>query len=165
MSRTIRKCDIRLQVSKWLHQFLSDRYKNASVMVLDSSRTKLSKILFNQGLSKYFPYYKSFDFQPDITGIVEFNNTIALALVEIENKTITLRDIGPFVEYCKIVAPQYALFLTPFGISDSLHQLLKTFGKYDLLEYVKYRRVIIANWDPSKRDLDYFSILPPGELR
>jgi len=85
--------------------------------------------------------------------------------MEFNPKNITLKHVGPFVTYCKIASPEYALLVSPEGLSDSLGSLFKTFGCYDLLEYRKNKRIIIAKWDIKRKDLDYASILPPSELR
>ena len=152
-------------ISKWLYQFLSDRYGRSQICVFDSSRTKLSRLLFKYHLTRHFPHYNTFDIQVDITGIVEKKSTTLLAFVECKLNDITLRDVGQIWGYSKVASPEYSFLISPTGPSESLLYLLKTFGRYDLLEYQKNKRTIIGNWDIKRKDLDYASILPPGELR
>lgn len=152
-------------LSKWLNRFLRGRHGKAEINVFDSSKTKLSNLLFRQHLTRYFPYYNAFDIQVDITGIVEKKNAALLAFVECKANDITLRDVGQIWGYSKVASPEYSFLISPTGPSESLLYLLKTFGRYDLLEYRKNKRIIIANRDIQRKDLDYGSVLPPGELR
>jgi len=157
--------DLYPELSIWLSRFLSDRHRKAQVRVLDTSKTKLSKVIFEENLVEYFPHYNTFDIQVDVIGIVQTNKRVLLAIIECKLNSITLRDIGQIWGYSKVANPEYSFIISPSGPSESLYTLLKTFGRYDLLEYRPNKRTIIANWDRDKKDLDYSSILPPGELK
>lgn len=86
-----------------------------------------------------------------------------IVLVQCKQHRPGLRDVCQLLGYCLVVKPAAALLLSPAPIGDSLAQLLRVHGRYDILEYDRGRRLRIARWIESRRDIDHASLLPPGE--
>jgi hypothetical protein len=149
-------------VKNWLKWVLAERCRGWEVFVEDTSRTILSKSLRRMGLHVYFPLYTTFEVKVDITGVVRRNEEARLVLVECKLKRITLGDLSQLLGYSLVVSPAASIIVSPEWLSDGLNQLLNVYGRNEVLEYGKTRRVTIAKWDKAKQDIDYNSIIPKG---
>jgi len=149
-------------VKNWLKWVLAERCRGWEVFVEDTSRTILSKSLRRMGLHVYFPLYTTFEVKVDITGVVRRNEEARLVLVECKLKRITLGDLSQLLGYSLVVSPAASIIVSPEWLSDGLNQLLNVYGRNEVLEYGKTRRVTIAKWDKAKQDIDHNSIIPKG---
>jgi hypothetical protein len=151
------------EVMEWLERILLSRYPRSQVHVHNTSQVSLWKFLRENDYARYFKDYQTYEIQVDITGIVLKKKTAVLSFIECKTKSITLKDISQLLGYSRVASPHYSLLISIRGISKSVSCLLRTFSRYDILEYAKNKRIKIANWDLSRKEIDIRSILPPGE--
>jgi len=151
-------------VIKWFKRYLGDRHSHSEIDVYDTHKTILSRFILKENFYNFFPEHKSFYFNVDITAVIRTKNNVSLAFVEYKNKPVTLKDVGQILGFSMVAKPLYSFIISPEGISDALNSLLRTFGRYDILEYEKSKRIKIAQWDISRREIDSRTFLPPGEF-
>ncbi len=156
--------DLYHDVAGWLGGRLRGLYPNWGVQVHDTSRVRLSSFLDRMGFTKAFPDSDAFEIEVDITGILQKGSKTQLAFVECKAGPITLKDIGQILGYSKVASPVLSVILSPRGMSASLHLLLNTYNRVDLLDYGDRKRLKIGTWDSSRKQVDPASVLPPGEL-
>lgn len=63
---------------------------------------------------------------------------------------ITLRDVSQLLGYSKVVNPGIAILISPESVSRSMHHLLHSYQRYDVLDYSLNRRIRICRWDLDK---------------
>jgi hypothetical protein len=149
-------------VMDWLKGVLQSQNKRAEIRVWDSSATSLIQIIENNNLAEFYPDYQSFDIAVDVVGAIYRKDRPDLIFVECKHKPITLRDLGQLLGYCRVAKPAKALLISPEYISQSMHYLLKTYDRTEVLDYGDSQSILIARWDQSKRDIDISSIIPTG---
>ncbi len=141
------------QVCEWLKRFLRDRYARSEIYVYDCSRRSLPKLIQETGLiSNLAPEWPSWDIQVDIVGFIIDTHATRLAFVECKNVPIKLSHLSQILGYSRVVLPEYALILSPHGVSTSLKSLLITYRRTDVLQYVGSpgrlaKSVVVARWD------------------
>jgi hypothetical protein len=150
------------EVAEWLVRHLQGKYRRASVEAHDTHRSLLSSFLLSQGLHKHFRDCQAYEIQVDVTGIVRTRTQVRLAFVECKVAPITLRDVGQLLGYSLVARPEWSYLLSPAGFSEKLRTLLLTFGRLDILAYGKDRTIRLAEWNPSRREINLASLLPRG---
>jgi len=160
----IKEKDIYPEIRIWLEDFLKNRHRRSKIEVVDSHKIKLSHLIFDLGYSRYFPQYNVFDIKVDITGFIKTKEKTLLAFIECKINPINLRDVGQILGYSLVAGPEYSFIISPDGVSSSLSSLFKTFGRYDILEYQKNKRIKIATWNMKRKEIERASVMPPGEL-
>lgn len=109
------------------------------------------------------PWWVTLDIAVDITGAAllvtrDGKKILKLAIVEVKNHPINLRDLSQVLGYAKVILPDNAFIVSPNGYSSNLQRLLRDFGRKDTLEYAPNRRIVIARWDIASGSIR------PGEI-
>lgn len=151
-------------VSAWLVSLLKPRYKAYKVEAYNTSAIALYNWLEQMEFQNYFPEYLAFDIRVDITGIVHKKREAHLVFVECKLGAISLRDISQLLGYCRVAQPKSAFIISPEGISEHVSYLLKTYHRYDVLQYNDTSRIHVATWNHDRHEIDTSTILPPGEF-
>jgi len=151
------------EVVAWFSTFLREKNRDSSVEVYITARISLWRFLQQKGLHLVFPDYSTYDIKVDITGIIQATGTARLAFVECKLRPITLRDVAQLLGYSRVARPAYAFILSPSGVSPAINTLLVSYRRFDVLEYDKSKRIRIATWNKDRREIDYATLLPPGE--
>jgi len=150
-------------VRRWLEGCLSQRFRRSRVRAYDTSRTKVSNLIAQQGLQAHYPQSAVWDIQADITALI-IGKQSHVAFVECKLKRITLRDVGQLLGYSRVAKPVASMLLSPEPPTDALRTLLTVYGRYDILEYDdEGRRIMIARWDPRRSAVLHGETLPPGD--
>jgi hypothetical protein len=151
------------EVKAWLHGLLSQRVKGAKVYTYDTSKAVLSKFLFDNKIHTYFQGYQTFEIQVDVTGVMVSQTAAELVFVECKLNPISLIDVSQLLGYSKVANPWTSIIVSPKGISDSINLLFNVYQRYDVLEYDKQgRKVQIATWLQTRKDVDQSTIIPKG---
>jgi len=151
------------QIIQWLSSYLTSYYNNSKIIVEDTHGTNLSKFLVHIGLQDKFPEYTAYDIKVDITGIIDSQERADLVFVECKLNPIRLLDVCQLLGYSLVAKPIHSFLLSPKGISDPLHRLLKVYGRYDILKYNKELTLKIAEWDVRRKEPLWGSLIPTGE--
>jgi len=152
-----------LDVTKWLKEFLNNRYKRRNIIVEATPQTKLYRWLELKGLQDYFSDYLAYDIKIDVTGIVYNQNNALFAFVECKLKPISLKDVSQLLGYSRVAQPKYSIIISPSYISRPISELFMKFSRYDILSYGDNRKIRIAKWDYLRKTVSLETILPPGE--
>jgi hypothetical protein len=151
-------------VAVWLKTRLGALFPKCNCEVRGTSKVKLSGLLYEMGLQDSFPASEALDFRVDLTGILHQNEKVALVFVNCQTGPISIKDIGPMLEYSVAARPLLAAIISPAGMSSSLHLLLSAYNRVDLLDYGDGNRIKIGTWDVGRKQVDPASVIPPGEL-
>ena|SRR3990172_6185808 len=150
-------------VISWFNEKLRNQYKRSEIAVFDTSRVNLWRFLRDQNLHALFPDYLTYEIRIDITAIIKSKTKAELAFIECKVGEITLRDVSQLLGYSRVANPVLSILLSPKSVSRSMHHLLKSYLRYDVLNYAPNRRIRICLWDQSKKEIDARHTLPPGE--
>jgi len=155
-------------VMVWLEQFLSERFKRRRITVRDTSKQPLKRVLQDEGLSpSNKPEWQTYDVRVDITGLIVKQTAVDIALIECKNKPIALRDVSQLLGYSRVVLPIYACILSPAGVSSDVTSLLKTYNRYDILEYnwpkgKMAQSIVVGTWNERHQNIDRSSLIHTG---
>lgn len=159
----MRECELYPEITKWLLNYLRSHYRRAKIFVEDTHRVNLSDFLERLGMKDRFPEYTAYDIKVDITGLIVKHQQADLVFVECKLHAIRLLDVGQLLGYSLVAKPIHSFLLSPNGISVPLYNLLKIYGRYDILNYGKGLVLKLAQWDTRKKEPFWTSLLPPGE--
>ena len=151
-------------VMAWLKDALREQHPQANIDTYDTSKVALYRFLEMVGLENRFPQCRSYDICVDVTGIVQTRRSAYLAFVECKLKAITLRDLSQLLGYSRVAIPVYSIIVSPAGIGSAMTYLLRTYGRVDVLEYGRGRRLKVATWDAQRREISIPSLIPAGEF-
>jgi hypothetical protein len=158
-----RERDMYPDVIAWFQALLSSRNPRSDVQVFDTSQFSLWQFLQRIKMTECFKDYLSYEIQVDLTGVIKSKKGTYLAFVECKLAPITLRDVSQLLGYSRVAKPLTSVVLSPNGYSTSISYLIETYGRIDVLEYEKNRRIRIARWDKTRKDIDPRFTLPKGE--
>jgi hypothetical protein len=151
-------------IIRWLTSLLNSRFPRSTISVHDTHSITLSTMIYRSGLQKRFPGYQAFDIKVDITGFISTKTRVDLALVEVKEREVRLLDVGQILGYSRVAKPYLSLILSPQGLSSPLKSILRTYGRYDILEYDAEKRIRIARWEEQRGEIDLRTVLPKGDL-
>ena len=140
--------DLYPAMCEWLETYLQDNYKNAEVIVRDTSQFYLDKILEELGVIEEYPQTVGVGIQIDVLGIVKKRGKTQLFFIEAKKTQLNTQDLGQILVYCRICNPEKAFLFSSAGMG-SLSKLL--INREDILEYNSNRKKIkmiqVAKWD------------------
>ncbi len=148
----------------WLRSFLAQKHHRASIKILpNTDHQQLRRALNGCGLTSFFPESSAWEVKVDVVAVILRGSAAKLVFTELKAKSITLRDVGQLLGYCRVCRPAGAFILSPEGPSSDLHRLLITYGRTDILRFGdEYIRV--GAWDGARKSPDWSSLIPSGVL-
>ncbi len=164
----MRKSDLRPSIAEWLHQYLSQRYRQAEIIVEETPRRSIASFLVANSLISYFPEVLNHRIMVDVCGAAMPKNdrheAAYLAIASIKVKTISLPELCTFLGCAAIVRPSYAFIVSPKGWSDSVQRLVHNFRRMDILEYGKGKQIVVAKWNIARASIQPDDLLVPESL-
>jgi len=163
----VREHELYPAVCEWLRRFLRSKFRSARhVWSEDTSRSSVATFLKRHNLTSHVPWWATLDIAVDVTGAALLSTcsgreVLRLAIVEVKMHTINLRDLSQVVGYAKVVLPDFAFIISPKGWSESLHRLIRDFGRVNVLEYAPKRKVIVSKWDMVSQSVRAGDVLIP----
>lgn len=147
---------------KWLRGFLEFKFSNThemlDVIIPDSNLSKLPNHYI-----KACPNYSSWEFRPDLVGILKNKLTSEIEFVLL-NRTInslSLKEIGEIFCYSKLVNAKISFLVSMSGCSNELNILLLDGGvRKRLLSYGVDGKIIIFAWDAINDKINENAIIP-----
>lgn len=145
----------------WLESYLKKKYSkeyDIEVLIPTSNLSKLS----NHSL-KQIPEYSSFDFNPDLLGILinKNNKKVELVFLNRSISAISLQEIGECICYCRLANPLEAFISSPKGLPTEVNLLLLNDEiQKRLLKYTADSSITIFKWDENSKKVDLKSIFP-----
>lgn len=161
MTMKISKVQLTNILTEWLHEYLEKKYSKSHSIEVFQPKSNISKIA-NSKIKK-LDGYSSFEFKPDILGLLEDIETkeISLILLNRSISSISLREIGEMYCYCKLANPEFAFIVSLKGVAEEIQLLLlnKNMEK-SILNYTNDNSIILARWNTNNDNLDQDSIFP-----
>ncbi len=152
------KDQLSLELKDWLRSYLSRR---AEIEVIDViiPESNISKL--NIGSIKLLSGYSTWDFKPDVLGIVQLveSGEVKLVLLNRTTSAISLREIGEIRLYSQLVDPLMSFLISLNGVStDVAVLLLDNQIEQRLLKYADEKEIIIITWSEGSMKQD--SVIP-----
>ncbi|HID93234.1 MAG TPA: hypothetical protein EYP60_03960 [bacterium (Candidatus Stahlbacteria)] len=151
-------------VAFWLEQYLYGKFRNVEIQAFDSHEYYVSDVIAKKNLSAYFPQFSTYKVKIDVLGVVLYEKTGFLALIECKIKPITIMDLSQVIGYSKILNPILSVIISPQKWSNSIHCLIEIFKRQDVLEYAHGRKIVLSKWDINSNSVSYSETLPIGYL-
>lgn len=147
-------------MKNWLLNYLSNKYKTATIIVEDTHSERLDKALYRNGIVN--DVATGIDIQIDVLGIVKEKKGYKLFFIEAKKTSLTLRDLGQLWAYCKLIDPEEAFLLTSADLG-SLNKILNVYKREDLLDFgdgKKIKKMKIAIWNMLNNDIERDLLTP-----
>lgn len=109
----------------WLNKYLEKKYSFKYLIEVFIPKSYISK-LPNDSIKK-IPNYTSFDFKPDILGILQSKenpNIVKLILVNRSTSSLSLKEIGEIICYSRIANPEEAFLISPKALANEVNLIL-----------------------------------------
>ena len=146
----------------WLENFLENEvfstYEILEVIIPESSISKL-----NNEYIKQIPNYSSWEFKPDILGILKEKSTGKLELVLLNRSTsaLSLKEIGEINCYARLTDAYMAFVASLNAVSSEVNiLLLEDAIRNRVLNYSKNKNIIIFGWDEKNNRINKDSVIP-----
>ena len=146
----------------WLHGYLSDKYRGADIITIDSHARTLDVYLEEYGIIDQYPETVGLDIQIDVLGIIKRVRQADTVFIEAKKTQLNLHDLGQLWAYCKLCSPAEAFLLSSGGMG-SLNKIFNNLHRTDLLSYGDgklLKKMQVAKWDITKNSLDYKTLVP-----
>lgn len=156
----MKEADLYGPMSRWLEQYLKDKYKEYEIIVENTSQERLDRALFRYGIVREMA--NGVDIQIDVLGIARKKADIKIVFIEAKKTKLTLRDLGQLWAYCKLIDPDEAFLLTSEGLG-ALNKLLNSFRREDLLDFgdkKKIKKMCVGRWNVKTNSIDFSSVIP-----
>ncbi len=149
----------------WLENYLQDKYRESyhvSIVIPSSNISKLP----DKEIKDTVENYSSFEFYPDILGILKhktITNKVELVFLNRSITSISLKEIGEIQCYCRIADPLEAFIVSSKGLPQEINMLLlDEVISTSLLKYSSNKFINAFTWDLTKGGIDLLSIFPLG---
>jgi hypothetical protein len=144
----------------WLQKYLEYKYKNSEIITLDTHNERLDRVLNKLDIRNDLAV--GVDIQIDVLGVVRSKMDIRLFFIEAKKTSLSLRDLGQLLAYCKLINPDEAFLMTSKDLG-SLNKLLNVFKREDLLDFGDGRlikKVNVAVWNLTTNSPEMSTIVP-----
>ena len=151
-------------MSKWLVKYLTAMYSekySIEVIIPKSTLAKLSSRKI-----KTIPDFSSFEFKPDILGILKNkeNGKAELVFMNRSINAISLKEIGEMLCYCRLANPKDAFICSPKGAPTEVILLLHEDSiQTRLLNYSGCRFITLFKYDTQNDKVDEKFLFPKSK--
>ncbi len=144
----------------WLHNYISDRYKNHKIITVDAHAERLDRVLAKYDIVNELAV--GVDIQIDVLGIATTKNSVKLFFVEAKKTALTLRDLGQIWAYCQLINPAEAFIFSSYSLG-SLNNIINVYGREDLLDFgdgKRIKKMKVSVWDTSSNLPNFSTMIP-----
>jgi len=146
----------------WLPKFISNNFGNQyEVLEVIRSPQQLSRL--NNSYIKNLQNYSSWEFKPDVLGILKnkTDSTISLALINRTTSGISLKEIGELHCYAKLAKAEFAFLVSTSGVSNEVNILLvDKLIRTRVLGYENNKSICLFSWNEEDDRPNKDSVLP-----
>lgn len=161
MNNKITEYDLYEPMRKWLHNYLTDKYKDYEIITtFESHKERLEKTLERYGIISDLSV--GIDIQIDIVGIAKKRNDVKLFFIEAKKTPLTLKDLGQLWAYCKLIDPEEAFLLSSKDLG-ALNKILNVFSREDLLDFgdgKRIKKMQIGVWNIKREMPEHSTVIP-----
>lgn len=156
------KNDFTERMRQWLESFLKRRLASThDVLEVLAPTSSLSKL--NNEHIKGFQNYSSWDFKPDILGIVQDKKTSQKEIVLLNRSTsaLSLKEIGEINCYARLTKASLVFLTSTRGLSSEVNILLLDDDiRKRVLQLNSGGEITIFAWDEGTDSINQNSIVP-----
>jgi hypothetical protein len=156
------KNELSAALACWIKTFINSNFSHQyELLEVLNAPIALSKL--NSSLIKALPNYSSWEFSPDLLGIIKRKSDGETCLVLINRSTsgLSLKEIGELHCYAKLVKAEFAFLVSSNGVSNEVNILLVDKQIRDrLLNFDNGKTIIILTWNENTGGVDKNSVLP-----
>lgn len=152
-------------MKEWMERYLRKTYSGEYDIEVIVPSSNISKLQIEA--IKKVENYSSFEFSPDILGVLRNKKTkeIKLAFMNRSISAISLKEIGELHCYSKLANPIFSCIVSPKGLPNEVNLLLLNKDiELKLLKYSENKFINIFRWDETTNNVDKKSIFPLDEL-
>lgn len=146
----------------WLEDFLTKKFSlSHEIILVTIPNTSLSKI--NNEYIKQITNYSSWEFKPDILGIIKEKKSGKLELVLLNRSTsaLSLKELGEMNCYARLTGSILAIVASLNGVSNEVNiLLLEDSIRNRVLNYGSDKSLIVIGWDEKNNRINKDSIIP-----
>lgn len=150
------------KLQQWLDDFLRSKFSDThDVISVLIPETTLSKI--NNDAIKQITNYSTWEFKPDVLGILKNKNNSRLELVLMNRSTsaLSLKELGEMNCYAKLTGAILAIVASTNGVSNEVNiLLLEDQIRQRVLNYGEDRNIIVIGWDEKNNRVNKDSVIP-----
>ncbi|MCE7506968.1 hypothetical protein LZG75_12085 [Polynucleobacter sp. IMCC30063] len=149
-------------LTDWFPNFIGNSYGSEyEVLEVINPAQQLSRL--NNDYIKNMPNYSSWEFKPDIVGILrrKSDSTIKLAFINRTTSGISLKEIGELHCYAKLAKVDFAFLASISGVSNEVNILLVDKAiRSRVLGYEDGKSICLFSWSEEFSGVNKNSILP-----
>lgn len=146
----------------WLENFLKKKFSSShEVILVTIPNTSLSKM--NNEHIKQIDNYSSWEFKPDILGILKEKKSGKLELVLLNRSTsaLSLKELGEMNCYARLTGAFFAVVASSNGVSNEVNiLLLENSIRNRVLKYGENQSIVVVGWDEKNNRINKDSIIP-----
>ncbi len=146
----------------WLEDFLKKKFSSSyEVILVTIPNTSLSKM--NNEYIKQIDNYSSWEFKPDILGIIKEKKSGKLELILLNRSTsaLSLKELGEMNCYARLTGAFLAIVASLNGVSNEVNiLLLEDSIRNRVLSYSENQSIIVFGWDEKTQVINQNSIIP-----
>ena len=147
-------------MKKWLNKYLEKYSKEYNIKII-CPKSNLSKIALAE--IKKLPNYSSFEFKPDVLGILinKLNKETKLIFLNRTTLATSLKEIGEIICYSRLAKPLESFLVSLRGLPNGVNLLLLDKEKErSILFFDEEKFVILFRYDIEKESIDPNSVYP-----
>lgn len=159
--KKIMKQEFEKNLALWLSKYLENKYSDEFNIEVIKPETYLSK-LSNEKIKKV-DSYTSFDFKPDLLGVLENKNSkkVELVLLNRSVSAVSLKDIGEINLYSKVVGAKESFVASLKGFPEEVNLiLLNQHLENKLLNYDDKKFICLFRFDIKNNQIDKKAFFP-----
>lgn len=150
------------KLKNWLDNFLnikfSETHEVVSVLIPETSLAKM-----NNEAIKQMANYSTWEFKPDVLGILKNkkNSRLELVLLNRSTSALSLKELGEMNCYAKLTGALLALVASTNGVSNEVNiLLLEDKIRQRVLSYGEGQDIIVIGWDEKNDQISEDSVIP-----
>jgi hypothetical protein len=155
------KQEFTIKLCNWLKNFLQKRFsENYEILDVLAPPSSLSKL--NNDHIKQLANYSSWDFKPDVLGILKEKKSGRLELVLLNRSTsaLSLKEIGEINCYARLTDAFLVFVSSLNGVSNEVNILLLEDAIRDRVLKYGDKSIIVFGWDEKNDRLNSDSVIP-----
>ena len=149
-------------LTTWLPNFISKSFGfEYEVLEVINPIQQLARL--NNSYIKSMPNYSSWEFKPDVVGILrrKSDSTIKLVFINRTTSGISLKEIGELHCYANLAKVDFAFLVSTSGVSNEVNILLVDKSiRSRVLGYEDGKSICLFSWNEDSAGVNKNSILP-----
>lgn len=157
----ITKTEFTKKMRDWFEKYLEDSY--SPEYDIDVILPKSSLSMINRGDLKSISDISSYEFRPDILGILTGADGSKLAFLNRNMHAIGIKDIGELLCYCRLAKPIEAFISSLKGVATEVTLLLMRLDVQERLLKYDNKYITLFGWNSQLDEPEIRSMIPSSK--